>query len=1140
MQPEIVVVDTSVLGSNSQCSTSATGSTGDSSSPDSGNLPTEATKTLYGCASGLSVVQLRDEANNKTLATVTVTVLPLPVVSSSRRIGYRWFNIDWQAAPDYTSFTIEWRDRRDPHATPVTPPKAWSQLASSGQSGPRALMGGHSADIRGIGYVPDTDIEVRVVGMISGERAASPTYRVARGKQPAARGHLPDHTMRYRDTISSSGANATLAGWIKPQLWSAASAWADLVPELDLEACSTTCARNEDKEIFWVDIDVDCNIGAVACVKGLPAFNLGLELEGKIVGSGLRMVFVPETAAYRAHEWTDDPTEDDDETPEGRRIYWIDRVVVHEFGHTFGLADRDADGTHPDPNYRGIMNRLTGDKGIKLDDRAALWAIYRTTPEMKAGRRAIMAGRLWIAALLIALSMACGETAAPAPPVPVQESVVVVPAAQNDPDALAHLLSLNNDIGLFVSYRGVQSLETTILESDVIARVSYLSKRSSSVLRPDTSYYPWTAMLEFRFTVHEYLKGTGPAEIGGIVYMAFETETQARLAAARIGTAHDSRWESREAIVFLYLPGNEVVHTVHDVHWGAALPTTSDQYLFGRMIELTAQYKGEAYSVASAHRKLWLPAAETPSQGASGSSNNNAPSPDDKLFLLDAPAPVDGASGAVSVTLPTISQGSMKSKITALEAEANRGGTSEYRKCVEISYRYENNLRGRVELHGPMPHVRYTSDIGAGLPAGTVVYNMSRSAPSETNVGLTWFEGPDKDLVTDVNVDFTPWDGGTVRYKRRVVTTRPLPAGEYAPNPGGTWHGGMVCARYPAIADNYRVIEITVTAPPRTLHEAFFDPVAIGSAVGADETNGVLKPTAFSVGNTATTISSLKWESGAVTMILSPTASLAGHQLDFIALDGSITTTLAFDDATQNGGTLTWSAASQPWNAGDLLMLRIHRPVSTDATLSSLALSGVDLTFTPATTTYAASVPATTTQTTVTPTPNHDSASYVVKLAGVVDDDGIINLAVGENVITVEVTAEDTTTTETYTVTVTRATPPVPITVTLSPRVEGSETYVNLTIEWSDPGACDGQHGGSVLHPYGLSRQFHGVPSGAGHDLSQQGVGHQVGFRALPGLLGGRELRPQRLVRAQTAGQGLLTRRPPRQPRQQPGALTAP
>ena len=53
-------------------------------------------------------------------------------------------------------------------------------------------------------------------------------------------------------------------------------------------------------------------------------------------------------------------------------------------------------------------------------------------------------------------------------------------------------------------------------------------------------------------------------------------------------------------------------------------------------------------------------------------------------------------------------------------------------------------------------------------------------------------------------------------------------------------------------------------------------------------------------------------------------------------------------------------------------------------------------------------MPATTTQTTVTPTLNHGSATYVVKLAGVVDNDGTIDLAVGDNVITVVVTAEDT------------------------------------------------------------------------------------------------------------------------------------
>ena len=108
-----------------------------------------------------------------------------------------------------------------------------------------------------------------------------------------------------------------------------------------------------------------------------------------------------------------------------------------------------------------------------------------------------------------------------------------------------------------------------------------------------------------------------------------------------------------------------------------------------------------------------------------------------------------------------------------------------------------------------------------------------------------------------------------------------------------------------------------------TVHEAFFDPVAIGAAVGADASNGVLEPAAFTVGGASATMTSLEWESSTVTMELNPSASLAGHAVDFIALDGSVSLTLSFDDATQSGGALTWSVASQPWNAGDLLMLRI-------------------------------------------------------------------------------------------------------------------------------------------------------------------------------------------------------------------------
>ena len=80
-------------------------------------------------------------------------------------------------------------------------------------------------------------------------------------------------------------------------------------------------------------------------------------------------------------------------------------------------------------------------------------------------------------------------------------------------------------------------------------------------------------------------------------------------------------------------------------------------------------------------------------------------------------------------------------------------------------------------------------------------------------------------------------------------------------------------------------------------------------------------------------------------------------------------------------------------------------PKSTDATLSALTLSGIDFgTFASATESYTASVANAVTETTVTPTLNDSDASYVIKLGGVIDSDGTASLAVGSNVITVQVT----------------------------------------------------------------------------------------------------------------------------------------
>ena len=100
------------------------------------------------------------------------------------------------------------------------------------------------------------------------------------------------------------------------------------------------------------------------------------------------------------------------------------------------------------------------------------------------------------------------------------------------------------------------------------------------------------------------------------------------------------------------------------------------------------------------------------------------------------------------------------------------------------------------------------------------------------------------------------------------------------------------------------------------------------------------------------------------------------------------------------------------------------RAPADEAQLRSLELSRVPLgeTFDRANEMYMATTAAG--ETTVTATPLDPDATTVIKLNGTVDADGTVDLELGSNnVITVEVTAEDGTTKKTYTVTVTREAP---------------------------------------------------------------------------------------------------------------------
>ena len=149
--------------------------------------------------------------------------------------------------------------------------------------------------------------------------------------------------------------------------------------------------------------------------------------------------------------------------------------------------------------------------------------------------------------------------------------------------------------------------------------------------------------------------------------------------------------------------------------------------------------------------------------------------------------------------------------------------------------------------------------------------------------------------------------------------------------------------------------------------------------------------------------------------------------------------TFAFGDADATGANSRyWDSSGLGWSNGDAVELKLTESgVSTDATLTGLALknasddSAVELneTFSSTLTTYTATVANAVTSITVEPAPGNASAEVAYLNASDVEltdadtsKTGFqADLTEGDNVIQVQVTAEDDNTTLTYEVTVTRA-----------------------------------------------------------------------------------------------------------------------
>ena len=478
-------------------------------------------------------------------------------------------------------------------------------------------------------------------------------------------------------------------------------------------------------------------------------------------------------------------------------------------------------------------------------------------------------------------------------------------------------------------------MEELVFHSDVIARANLLSAEPVALLSEDRisivsgkpevvkgEYHPY---FRFRFEVLEYLKGEGDDELSVVVYAgptgdsyvvqeeSFE-EVQHK---AEITFSHlrDSSWDDREAIIFLKHSNSQYVGE-------------DSNYM-----EFTSRWSSPniyRYAISSTHTKAWLPSVLPGSGGlgkgeANALSNANAAEP---RYLTDVPQSIEvlHSKGLVSTTEFSSDASIALSGIERLiedneELLAKGRDIPGYEECLSAKFAFD----AEYKQHPPEPYT-IERQIASGRPAGHPVWPVPDATGSSAYYERWWTTGPDSDLFIYKLDD--PDNDPTTGYAWQEQTTRPVPQGIYRIFYEGQPAEWVLCDYNPEAGLEFRQGVITVTAPADALHEAFFDPVALGDAVGADGASGVLKPASFAFDGSDAALERIDWLDGQARMALAPHTMLADHHIDFIALDGSVSLRLDFDDAVAvaddgGGQTLVWGVCSQPWQSGDLLMLRI-------------------------------------------------------------------------------------------------------------------------------------------------------------------------------------------------------------------------
>ena len=510
------------------------------------------------------------------------------------------------------------------------------------------------------------------------------------------------------------------------------------------------------------------------------------------------------------------------------------------------------------------------------------------------------------------------------------------------------------------------TLEQRLYDTEVIVRASLLSVTGTIEAKPSRDFGvapTYGEMHLLHFKIHEYLRGEGADQIlvmvpGGSGQHIL-SEVDARESLELTLELRNSVWDNHQAILFISTPQASTHHCLIPQE----LPTSTvdgSKLPFSYLVRRNIGYDWEKsweYSVEHLSR-AWLPAQQQFSE-----VDAELLSQEGTLKFISASNPYE-----------TMTIEELKQEIRDYDSERlNRAAALESSRldaarCVE-GRDWRNAHRGENSSQPLITEIIVNSGSPQGTEIGREIFSHPGAQDDKHALKSQKYDPFNLHTTDPFTISYgSAGSDDPAEYEVIITTVRPLIQGfDEAPH---YWqhYTEFPCGDEPK--EPYKRYFVEVIAPNGTIHEAYFDPIALpGGRIGADSSgtggprpahppdpvalagggfgadsseDGELSPRHITVKGTDSSLESLSWQSGKVTLTLTDGIDLAGLVLDFINTDGNVSLSLKANDGTVDSTkeTYRWSVANAPWAAGDLLMIRLREASTTVTPVTPTATPG--------------------------------------------------------------------------------------------------------------------------------------------------------------------------------------------------------